>query len=125
MSLIPNMQTYKSPNLFQPLFHKMLHCILILTSSFISMLSSCMSMFSLSYSSSSLYKTYSSFISMHFPSSQPITFSVSTITSSSSFTSMSNFILLTSYVPSDDVGNASEVILAVLAENLCSSVKPT
>jgi hypothetical protein len=38
---------------------------------------------------------------------------------------MSNFILLTSYVPSDDVGNASEVILAVLAENLCSSVKPT
>jgi hypothetical protein len=38
---------------------------------------------------------------------------------------MSNFILPTSYVPSDDVQNVSKMILAVLAEDLCSSVKPT
>jgi hypothetical protein len=30
-----------------------------------------------------------------------------------------------SYVPSDDVGNVSNMNLAVFAENLCSSVKPT
>jgi len=29
------------------------------------------------------------------------------------------------YVPSDDVGNVSKMNPAVLAENLCSSVKPT
>jgi len=38
---------------------------------------------------------------------------------------MSNFILPNSYVLSDDVGNVSKMNLAVLAENLCSSVKPT
>jgi hypothetical protein len=30
-----------------------------------------------------------------------------------------------SYVTSDDVGNVSKMNLVVLAENLCSSVKPT
>jgi hypothetical protein len=29
------------------------------------------------------------------------------------------------YVPSDDAVNVSKMNLAVLAENLCSSVKPT
>jgi len=38
---------------------------------------------------------------------------------------MSNFILPMSYVPSDDVGNVSKMNLAILAENLCSPVKPT
>jgi hypothetical protein len=38
---------------------------------------------------------------------------------------MSNFILPTSYVPSGDEGNVSKMNLAVLAEDLCSSVKPT
>jgi hypothetical protein len=37
----------------------------------------------------------------------------------------SNFILATSHVPSDNVGNVSKMNLAVLAVNLCSSVKPT
>jgi hypothetical protein len=38
---------------------------------------------------------------------------------------MSNFILPTSYVPPDDVENLSKMNLAGLAENLCSSEKPT
>jgi len=38
---------------------------------------------------------------------------------------MSNFILPMSYILSDDVGNISKMNLAVPAENLCSSVKPT
>jgi hypothetical protein len=30
-----------------------------------------------------------------------------------------------SYVPSDDVGNVSKMNQAILAENLCSPIKPT
>jgi hypothetical protein len=37
---------------------------------------------------------------------------------------MSNFIFLTSFVSSDYVGIVSKMNLAVLAENVCSSVKP-
>jgi hypothetical protein len=38
---------------------------------------------------------------------------------------MSNFIIPTSHVPADNVGNVSKMTLAIHAENLCSSVKPT
>jgi len=37
---------------------------------------------------------------------------------------MSNFIIPTSYVSSNDDGDDSKINLAILADNLCSSVKP-
>jgi hypothetical protein len=81
--------------------------------------SSGMSMFSSSSSSSSLFKPCSSFMSMNFSSSLPITYSVFTFTSSStSSISISNFILPMSYVCSDDAGIVSKINLAVLADDL-------